>query len=141
VKNAGQGEAGRGSAGAQTGAGAQAGRAQRDRSARSGANPGLGYTSRLVPTNAAVRFPKDMTRTTSSLLASRRCEGVPMVQPKTHFGQVSLDVVKKIVEEQIRRETAIEQDQGSNGKTMEEELLEAQEQSMARPRTFSQEEV
>jgi hypothetical protein len=64
-----------------------------------------------------------------------------MVQPKTHFGQVSLDVVKKIVEEQIRRETAIEQDQGSNGKTMEEELLEAQEQSMARPRTFSQEEV
>jgi hypothetical protein len=59
-----------------------------------------------------------------------------MLQPKTHFEQVSMEVVRKIVEEQIRREITTEQDQGSNGKTLEEDLLEAQEQSMARPVHF-----
>jgi hypothetical protein len=36
-----------------------------------------------------------------------------MLKPKTHFEQVPLEIVRKIVEEQIRRETAREQAQGT----------------------------
>ncbi|HEV3374912.1 MAG TPA: hypothetical protein VG051_04355 [Candidatus Acidoferrum sp.] len=61
-----------------------------------------------------------------------------MLKPKTHFEQVSLEVIRKIVEEQIRRETTTEQDQGTKKKTLEEDLLGAPEQLMARSRTFSQ---
>jgi hypothetical protein len=37
-----------------------------------------------------------------------------MLKPKTHFEQVPLETVKKIVEEQIRRETTIERSQGND---------------------------
>jgi hypothetical protein len=61
-----------------------------------------------------------------------------MLEPKTHFEQVPIEVVRKIVEEQIRREITTEQDQGTKKITVEEDLLGAAEQSMARSRTFSQ---
>ena len=64
-----------------------------------------------------------------------------MLEPKTHFEQVPLEIVRKIVEEQIRRETTTEQNQGVKKKTLEEELLGAPEQLMARSRTFSQVEL
>jgi hypothetical protein len=64
-----------------------------------------------------------------------------MLEPKTHFEQVPMEVVRKIVEEQIRREITTEQDQGIKKKTLEEDLLETQEQSMAKPRTFSPREL
>jgi hypothetical protein len=64
-----------------------------------------------------------------------------MLEPRTHFEQVSLEIVRKIIEEQIRRETTTEQDQGVKVKTLEENRLEAQEQSMASSRTFSRVEV
>jgi hypothetical protein len=64
-----------------------------------------------------------------------------MFQTKTHFEQIPLEIVRKIVEEQIRRETATEQDQRSKKKTLEEDLLGAQEQSMVCARPFSQVEV
>jgi hypothetical protein len=60
---------------------------------------------------------------------------------KTHFEQVSLEIVRKIVEEQIRRETAAQQDEGTKKKTLNENLLGKQEQSMATYRTFSPVEV
>lgn len=63
-----------------------------------------------------------------------------MLEPKTHFEQVPIEVVRKIVEEQIRREITTEQDRGIK-KTLEDGLLEAQEQSMARSRPFSQAEL
>jgi CRP/FNR family cyclic AMP-dependent transcriptional regulator len=63
-----------------------------------------------------------------------------MLQLKTHFERVSLEIVRTIVEEQIRRETAIEPDQGIKKRTLED-LFGAQEQSMLRSRTFSQAEV
>jgi hypothetical protein len=63
-----------------------------------------------------------------------------MLEPRTHFEQVPLEIVRKIVEEQIRQETATEQDQETNKRTLED-LFGAQEQSVARARTFSQEEV
>jgi L-cysteine desulfidase len=47
-----------------------------------------------------------------------------MFKPKTHFEQVPLEVVRKIVEGQIRQETAIEQDQGTKWGTLEGILLE-----------------
>jgi hypothetical protein len=43
-----------------------------------------------------------------------------MFKPKTHFEQVPLEIVRKIVEEQIRRETATEQDQGTKRRTLED---------------------
>jgi hypothetical protein len=49
-----------------------------------------------------------------------------MLEPKTHFEQVPLEIVRKIVEEQIRRETSAKQNQSPGKKTVEEEFLEAQ---------------
>jgi len=46
-----------------------------------------------------------------------------MLKPKTHYEQVPLEVVRKIVDEQITRETAIELDQGTKKRTVEENLL------------------
>ena len=94
----------------------------------------------LAPTKATVRFPKDMTRTTSGLLASRRSEEVLMVKPKTHFEQVPLETVIKIVEEQIRQETITEADQETMQRTLED-LFGAQEQPMTRSLAFSRMEV
>jgi len=62
-----------------------------------------------------------------------------MLKPKTHFEQVPLEIVRKIVEEQIRGETTTEQDQGTMQRTLED-LFGAQEQSMA-PSRASQVEV
>jgi hypothetical protein len=58
-----------------------------------------------------------------------------MLEPRTHFDQISLEIVRKIVEEQIRLETATEQDQGTIQRTLED-LFGAQEQSVARPAHF-----
>src|SRR5579864_1268256 len=60
-----------------------------------------------------------------------------MLNAKTHFEQVPLEVVRKIVEEKIQREAAIDQDQETRVKTMQENPLGTQEQSQAL-HTFSQ---
>jgi hypothetical protein len=62
-----------------------------------------------------------------------------MLKAKTHFEQVPLDTVRKMVEQQIRLEITIEQEQGTKNNTLAEDLLAVQEQSMARPCTFSRE--
>jgi len=46
-----------------------------------------------------------------------------MLWPKTHFEQVPLEIVRKIVEEQIRLGTTTEQGQGTKKKAREEDLL------------------
>jgi hypothetical protein len=43
-----------------------------------------------------------------------------MLEPKTHFEQVPIEIVRKMVEEQIRRETATEQDEGTMRRTLED---------------------
>jgi hypothetical protein len=63
-----------------------------------------------------------------------------MLSAKTHFQQVSLEIVRKIVEEQIRRETEAEQAQGAKKLTLEENFLPEQGQSMARSHKCSEEE-
>jgi hypothetical protein len=54
-----------------------------------------------------------------------------MLQTKTHFEQVSLEIVRKIVENQIRREQEAEQAYGTKQKTVEEDSFHAQERSVA----------
>jgi hypothetical protein len=39
-----------------------------------------------------------------------------MAKPKTHFPQVPLEMVKKIVEEQVRPDTVTQQNQGAKKK-------------------------
>jgi hypothetical protein len=63
-----------------------------------------------------------------------------MFEPTTHFEQVSLEIVRKILEDQIRRETTTEQDQGTTQRTLED-LFGAQEQPKVRSRVFSHAEV
>ena len=99
-----------------------------------------GQTSRLGPTNASVRFPKDLTRTTSGLLAFRWSEEILMLRLKTHFEQVPLEIVRKIVEEQIRREIASKQDQGTMQRTLED-LFGMRKQRMVNRSTLFQVEV
>ena len=64
-----------------------------------------------------------------------------MLMSKTHFEQVPLELVRKIVEEQILREQAAEQARGTKQETQEEVLVEAQEQSTTSLRGFLQLEV
>ncbi len=60
-----------------------------------------------------------------------------MFKARTHFEQVPLETVRKIVEEQIRRETAINQDQGTQKQKLEEVQSGAQELLTAGSLTFS----
>jgi hypothetical protein len=66
-----------------------------------------------------------MTHMASALLTCRRFKGVHMLQPKLHYQEVSLVVVRKILEEQIRQKLAKERDQGTSDKTLEEDFLAA----------------
>ena len=54
-----------------------------------------------------------------------------MLEPRTHFEQVPLEIVRKIVAVQMQRELEAAQTQGSKEKTSEEGLLRLQEQSIA----------
>jgi|HubBroStandDraft_4_1064222.scaffolds.fasta_scaffold244979_2 hypothetical protein len=61
-----------------------------------------------------------------------------MLEAKTHYEQVPLDIVRKIVEEQILREAAIGQGQGTKNRKLEEDLLDEQEELMPGPSTISE---
>ena len=63
-----------------------------------------------------------------------------MLQTTTHYEHVPLEIVKKIIQEQIRQETATAQDQETSKRTLED-LFGPQAPSRLRSRTFSQEEV
>jgi hypothetical protein len=59
-----------------------------------------------------------------------------MLNLKTHFEQVSLEVVRKIVEEQIQRERVVAEERGTGNKTLEGEPSGAQEPFLAGPAHF-----
>ena len=61
-----------------------------------------------------------------------------MLQDKTHFEQVPIEIVKRIVEEQIRREKVLTPSRGSAEKSFELEVWEAPEQPVAKSHPFSQ---
>jgi hypothetical protein len=89
--------------------------------------PAAKLSERFDPANTASRIPKDMTRTNSSLLASRQLKGLFMLHSKTHYEQVSMEIVQKILEEQIQMEPAIEQDQEIRKKALDEDQIEPQQ--------------
>jgi hypothetical protein len=60
-----------------------------------------------------------------------------MLELETLREQASLELVRKIVEEQIQRGTTIKQDQGTKQLALAD-VLGAQVQSMARSRRFSE---
>jgi hypothetical protein len=62
-----------------------------------------------------------------------------MLQHKTHYEQVPLEIVRRILEEQFRKESRIDPHQESREKPLEEELVRQQQQSMASPGKFSTE--
>jgi hypothetical protein len=64
-----------------------------------------------------------------------------MLEQRTHFEQIPLEIVRMIVEEQIRRETAAEEAQTTKKQTLKEDLLGTQEQSFAKSRTIPHAEV
>jgi hypothetical protein len=60
-----------------------------------------------------------------------------MAKANTHFEQVPLDAIKKIVEEQAPEATTTKPDPLTMKKKLEKELLAAQAQAAARVRTSS----
>lgn len=60
-----------------------------------------------------------------------------MLRLKTHFEQVPLEIVRKMVEEQIRRETATKQDQETVQRTLED-LFGVRKQPVVNRSPFSQ---
>jgi len=54
-----------------------------------------------------------------------------MLQPKTHFEQVPLEVVRKIVKEELQRKEAADKDRVGQPATTETDLVERQERSDA----------
>jgi len=60
-----------------------------------------------------------------------------MLEQKTHYEQVPLEIVRKIVEEQILQEITTEQAQGTKTLKLEEGLVEAQEELIAGSGPFS----
>jgi len=63
-----------------------------------------------------------------------------MLKSGTHYEQVSLAVVRKIVEQQTRRESAIEQDQKTSKKTLEGDLLGEPQRIVGGSSSFSEKE-
>jgi hypothetical protein len=63
-----------------------------------------------------------------------------MLWPRTHYEQVPVEIVRKILEEQIRRQPPIEQDQETKKKTLVEDLIGEQQQAVADSGAFSERE-
>jgi hypothetical protein len=63
-----------------------------------------------------------------------------MFDPKTHFDQVPVEIVKKMVEEQALTDATSEPDQGIEEETLSEVLSEMKAQSIAMPLTLAQQE-
>jgi hypothetical protein len=57
---------------------------------------------------------------------------IPMLKPKTHFEQVPLGMVRKIVFGQVRREIRAKEDELRRRKKLEKDDLAAPEQSAER---------
>lgn len=63
-----------------------------------------------------------------------------MLWLKTHYDQVPIEVVRKIVEQQMLRDPTIEPEQEIRKKTLDEDLLTEQQQTVLGSRAFSERE-
>jgi len=61
-----------------------------------------------------------------------------MLKPGTHFKQVSLETVRKIVEEQVRTQTTAKKQQATRKVLLKKGLLAAGKQSLAISPTYPQ---
>jgi predicted type IV restriction endonuclease len=95
-------------------------------------------SKRFDTANTVSRIPKDMTRTNSSLLASGQLKGLFMLHSKTHYEQVPMEIVQKILKEQIPLEPAIEQDQEIKKKALDEDPIEEPQQTVTGFCAFSE---
>jgi hypothetical protein len=100
-----------------------------------------GEAVRNMAINPANRFAKELTRIGSPLLALRCSEAIQMAKPKTHFEQVPLEIIKKIIGEEIPPEVIIKPDPATNNKKPKKSLLPVAEQSKASGHTPSQMEL
>jgi hypothetical protein len=93
---------------------------------------------RFAAANSASHTPKDMTRMISSMLASGCFQGVAVLHTKTHFEQVPIEIVRRIVEEQIRREEVVKPNRDNTQESFALEVWESPELSVAKSHPFSQ---
>ena len=84
---------------------------------------------RLAAGKAIIRVPKELTRITSNLLASGWYEVIAMLKSKTHYEQVPLETVRKIIEEQNSPEITAAGNPIAEKKEIGKELSETREQS------------
>jgi hypothetical protein len=61
-----------------------------------------------------------------------------MFYSKTHFRQLPLEIVRKIMDEQIRMEAGNEERQGARKESMSDDLWEEEGQSIVQPPAPSQ---
>ncbi len=99
----------------------------------------LAQSRRFASANSANRSAKDMTRMIFSMLASRWFQGVAVLQTKTHFEQVPIEIVRRIVEEQVRREESVKPNRDRTPRSFELEVWESPEQPVAKFHAISQE--
>jgi DNA-binding transcriptional MerR regulator len=59
-----------------------------------------------------------------------------MLQTKTHFAQVSIEIVRRILDDQNRQEEAGKHRKEGRKRLFEEDLLQTKEKSLARSRTL-----
>jgi hypothetical protein len=93
-------------------------------------------SERFDPAHEAARIPKDLTRMSSRLLASRHFKGVSVHQLKTRYEQVPVEIVRKIVEEQIQGASTSDQDQETRKSKLEEDLIGDQQEAVATSSAF-----
>jgi len=88
--------------------------------------------------NPSKRFQtirEELTRTDSLLLDSRRGNG-PMFKSKTYFEQVPLEIVKQIVEKQIKTEAAGKTAEGIDKEAPNEHRPQAEGRPILKRRTL-----
>ena len=81
----------------------------------------------FVPTNPICRIPKELTRSIFGMLGCRWWKVIPMLKPKTHFEQIPLKLVLKMVVRQIRREHKASQDELNRMEKLARDHLAARE--------------
>ena len=61
-----------------------------------------------------------------------------MLQSRTHYEQVPMEIVRRIVEQQVRRDSKIKEDQETSKKNLKEDLIGDQQQAVAGSGAFSE---
>ena len=85
-----------------------------------------------------VRIPKELTRSAFGLLGSKLGKEISMTKPKTHFEQVPLEIVQKIVEVAAPGKIRTKPERVSKEKELKKEEFVVREEATKTSRTTSQ---